>query len=61
MDELTSALANYKSVVAEKESKINDFEKQLLHKTGKEDELFKQIAEFKDKNNVSSFIVGIFF
>lgn len=52
--ELTSALSNYKKIVAEKDSKLADYQNQLQNMTGKEDELFKQINEYKDKNNVST-------
>lgn len=54
MNDLNSALTNYKKEVAEKDSKLVDYQKQLQSLTGKEDELFKQIADYKNKNNVSS-------
>lgn len=41
-------------MVAEKDSKLTDYQNQLQNMTGKEDELFKQINEYKDKNNVST-------
>lgn len=53
MNDLNSALTNYKKEVAEKDSKLVDYQKQLQSLTGKEDELFKQIADYKNKNNVS--------
>lgn len=56
MNDLNSALTNYKKEVAEKDSKLVDYQKQLQSLTGKEDELFKQIADYKNKNNVSSHI-----
>lgn len=52
--DLNSALTNYKKDVAEKDSKLVDYQKQLQSLTGKEDELFKQIADYKNKNNVST-------
>ncbi len=54
MNDLNSALTNYKVEVAEKDSKLVDYQKQLQSLTGKEDELFKQIADYKNKNNVSN-------
>lgn len=54
MNDLNSALTNYKKEVAEKDSKLVDYQKQLQSLTGKEDELFKQIADYKNKNNVST-------
>lgn len=53
MNDLNSALTNFKKEVAEKDSKLVDYQNQLQSLTGKEDELFKQIADYKNKNNVS--------
>lgn len=56
VNDLNSALTNFKKEVAEKDSKLVDYQKQLQSLTGKEDELFKQIADYKNKNNVSTMI-----
>lgn len=40
--------------MTEKDSKITDYQNQLQNVAGKEDELFKKINEYKDKNNVST-------
>lgn len=40
-------------MVTEKDLKITDYQDQLKNVAGKEDELFKKINEYKDKNNVS--------
>lgn len=45
--------------MTEKISKITDYEKQLQNQTNKEDELFKQIADHREKNNVSKIFIFI--
>ncbi|KAJ6635149.1 hypothetical protein Bhyg_13732, partial [Pseudolycoriella hygida] len=51
VNDLNSALTNIKKEVAEKDSKLVDYQKEIQSLTGKEDELFKQIADYKNKNN----------
>lgn len=55
IEELSTAVQSYKATLREKDAKLTEYETKLesLSTDQREQELFKQIADYKEKNNVS--------
>lgn len=55
IDELNSTIQTYCVTISEKDAKLNELQTKLESSAAdqREQELFKQIAEHKEKNNVS--------
>lgn len=55
MEDLNNSLQLLKSEVNEKDQQINEYKAKLedVSTNKREEELFKQIADYKEKNNVS--------
>lgn len=63
IDELNSTIQTYRVTIGEKDAELNELQSKLASSANdqREQELFKQIAEHKEKNNVSIVCVcGLF-
>lgn len=56
IDELTGTIQTYRVTINEKDAKLNELQTKLENSVvdQREQELFKQIADYKEKNNVSA-------
>lgn len=57
MEELNGSIQSYRSTIGEKDRKLSELQAKLdsMSSEQREQELFKQIADYKEKNNVSGF------
>lgn len=55
IEELNGTIQSYRTTISEKEAKLNELQSKLENAAvdQREQELFKQIADYKEKNNVS--------
>lgn len=55
IDELNGTIQSYRATISEKDAKLNELEAKLENVAvdQREQELFKQITDYKEKNNVS--------
>lgn len=55
IEELNSSIQSYCATISEKDAKLSELQSKLENASvdQREQELFKQIAEYKEKNNVS--------
>lgn len=63
IEELNNTIQSYRTTISEKDTKLNELQSKLDSASvdQREQELFKQIADYKDKNNVSAFNCGVQF
>lgn len=57
IDELNSMIQSYRNTISEKDAKLSELQTKLESLPAvdqREQELFKQIADYKEKNNVCS-------
>lgn len=61
IDELNGTLQTYRTTISEKDAKLSELQSKLENASvdQREQELFKQIAEYKEKNNVSSYTLPL--
>lgn len=57
IEELNGTIQSYRTTISEKEAKLNELQSKLENAAvdQREQELFKQIADYKEKNNVSKY------
>lgn len=62
IDELNGNIQSYRSTISEKDTKLRELEAKLENVSAdqREQELFKQIADYKEKNNVSEINFFVF-